>query len=158
VSKRKGAGALRPEVLPPESERRYYDRLRARVHRWTRRRVGSPASTVLLAGPDLFVFLSRLVRDARVPAADKLKLGAALAYFIAPLDFLPEVLLGPVGYVDDVVLAAYVLESFVNRQPAALIRDHWPGTERAMTVIQRVLRLARTVLGGPLWDRLRRAF
>ncbi|MDP3939477.1 MAG: YkvA family protein, partial [Deltaproteobacteria bacterium] len=150
-------GALRPEVLPPEGHRRYYDRLRSRIHGWARRRVGSPASTVLLAGPDLFVFLSRLVRDGRVPPGDKVKLAAVLAYFIAPLDILPEMLLGPFGYVDDVVLAAYILETFVNGQPPALIKDHWPGTERAMTVIQRVLRLGKTVLGGPLWRRMRRS-
>ncbi len=150
-------GALQPEVLPPEGHQRYYDRLRARIHNWTRKRVGSPASTVLLAGPDLFVFLSRLVRDGRVPSGDKVKLAAVLAYFIAPLDILPEMLLGPFGYVDDVVLAAYILETFVNGQPQALVTDHWPGTERAMTVIQRVLRLGKTVLGGTLWQRLRRS-
>ena len=61
-SKRTG-GAVEPEVLPPEEERRYYDRLRRRIKRWTSDHAGSAASEVLLAGPDLFVLLSRLVRD-----------------------------------------------------------------------------------------------
>ncbi len=155
-SKGKG-GAVEPEVLPPEEERRYYDRLRKRIRHWTSDHAGSAASEVLLAGPDLFVLLSRLVRDRRVPAAEKVKLGAALAYFIAPLDFLPELFLGPLGYVDDVVLAAWVLESFVNGRDAVLIKAHWPGNERAISVIQRVLKLANTVLGGSLWQRIRRA-
>ena len=147
---------MTPEVLSPEEEARYYDRLRRRIDEWTRRHAGTAASQVLLAGPDLFVLLSRLVRDSRVPAAEKLKLGAALVYFIAPLDFLPEMLLGPLGYMDDVVLAAYVLEGFVNGRDPALIKAHWAGHDRAISVIQGVLRLAKTVLGGPLWDRLRR--
>ncbi|MFQ5457794.1 MAG: YkvA family protein [Myxococcota bacterium] len=148
-------GTVAVRTLSPEEAREIVDRLRKRIDGWARRHAGAAASHVLLAGPDLFMLLSRLVRDSRVPAREKIKLGAALAYFIAPLDFVPEMLLGPLGYVDDVVLAAYVLEQFVNEQDPALIKAHWPGKEQAIRVIQRVLKLAKTVLGGPLWDRLR---
>jgi uncharacterized membrane protein YkvA (DUF1232 family) len=151
-----GSGSRRPEVLPPEEERRFYDRLRRRIEAWTRGRAGSAATTVLLAGPDLFVLLARLTRDSRVPRPDKIKLAAVLAYFIAPVDLLPELFLGPFGYVDDVALTAFVLDRFVNRQDSALIDAHWPGDEHVLVVIQRVLKLAKTVLGGQLWDRLRR--
>ncbi len=152
-----GSGARRSRILPPEGERRFYDRLRRRVEAWTRGRAGSAAATLLLAGPDLFVLLARLTRDGRVPGPDKIKLAAALAYFIAPVDLLPELFVGPFGYVDDVALTAYVLERFVNRQDPALIEAHWPGDDRVIGVIQRVLKLAKTVLGGSLWDRLRRS-
>jgi uncharacterized membrane protein YkvA (DUF1232 family) len=152
----RGRGPLRLEVLPPVEDRRFYARLRKDVEAWAARHVGSAASQVLLAAPDLFVLLARLARDPRVSRLDKAKLGAVLVYFVSPVDLVPEALLGPFGYVDDVALAALVLNHFVNRLDASLIEEHWPGRERVRVVLQRTLGLANTVLGGPLWARIRR--
>jgi hypothetical protein len=55
-----------------------------------------------------------------------------------------------------VALAAFVLNYFANRLDASLIEEHWPGRERVRVVLQRTLGLANTVLGGPLWARIRR--
>ncbi len=152
------SGPRRPEVLPPLEDRRFYARLRKGVEAWAARHVGSGAAALLLAAPDLFVLLARLARDPRVSGADKAKLGATLVYFLSPVDLIPEALLGPFGYVDDVALAAFVLNHLVNRLDASLIEEHWPGRERVRVVLQRVLALAHTALGGPLWKRIRRAF
>ena len=149
-------GALRPEVLPPEQDRRYYSRLRGRVEGWAADHAGSAAAALILAAPDVFVFLSRLARDARVSTKDKALLGAALAYFISPLDIVPEALLGPIAYVDDLALSAYVLNHFMNRVEPAIVSDHWPGRERAKVVIQRISKAANALLGARLWTRVRR--
>ena len=149
-------GPLRPEVLPPVEDRRYYARLRKSVEKWASRHVGSTASHILLAAPDLFVLLARLARDPRVQGADKAKLAATLAYFLSPLDLVPEMLLGPFGYVDDVALTAYLLNQFMNHVDPSLVNEHWPGRERAKVVIQRILKHASTLLGAGIWTRLRR--
>jgi uncharacterized membrane protein YkvA (DUF1232 family) len=156
ASGRSKSGALRPEVLPPEEDRRYYTRLRQRVERWAAGHAGSATAALLLAAPDVFVFLSRLARDARVSTKDKALLGAALAYFISPLDIVPEALLGPIAYVDDLALSAYVLNHFLNHVEPAIVSDHWPGRERAKAVIQKISKAANALLGARLWARVRR--
>jgi len=151
-----GTGPLRPEVLPPVEDRRYYARLRKGVEGWAARHSGSAASQVLLAAPDMFVLLARLARDPRVRGADKAKLAATLAYFLSPMDIVPELLLGPFGYIDDVALTAWLLNHFLNHIEPSLVNEHWPGREQVKAVIQRILKHASTILGAGLWTRIRR--
>ena len=40
---------------------------------------------------------------------DPLSKSEFLSFFISPIDFLPEALLGPLGYLDDLALTCYVL-------------------------------------------------
>lgn len=151
-----GNGPLRPEVLPPVEDRRYYARLRKSVEAWAARHVGSTASHILLAAPDMFVLLARLARDPRVKGSDKAMLVAGLAYFLSPMDIVPEILLGPFGYVDDVALAAYLLHRLMNHTDPSVLNDHWPGRERVKVVIQRVLKNVDVLLGARIWARIRR--
>src|SRR5688572_31610392 len=100
-----------------EEQRRedFYQALRARITSWLASKgKGYKHANILLLAPDLFHLLSRLMLDPRIPTAEKAGLGAALAYFISPIDLLPEALLGPAGYVDDVALAAFVLNRLIN--------------------------------------------
>ena len=41
-------------------------------------------------------------------------LGPAVVYYISPFDLLPEALLGPIGYLDDLVFAVYVLNRLLS--------------------------------------------
>jgi uncharacterized membrane protein YkvA (DUF1232 family) len=81
---------------------------------------------------------------------------AALAYFLSPMDIVPEILLGPFGYVDDVALTAWLLDHFLNHLDPSLVNEHWPGRERVKVVIQRILKHANVLLGARIWTRLRR--
>src|SRR5262249_30284845 len=99
---------------PAERQRllSFYDRLRGRIVRAIDRRggrLGRGAADALLLVPDMFMLLVRLALDPEVPKATRGLIGGALAYFILPFDLLPEGLLGGVGYLDDLVLAAAVL-------------------------------------------------
>jgi uncharacterized membrane protein YkvA (DUF1232 family) len=74
---------------------------------------------LLMLAPDFFHLLVKLSLDKRVPNDKKLKLGFGIAYFIFPFDFLPEAVLGPLGYMDDLAVAAYILNDlFMNTGPA----------------------------------------
>ena len=109
---------------------------------------------LLLAGPDLFMLLVRLSRDDRVPGADKVKLGGAAAYFLNPLDLVPELVLGPAGLVDDVALAGLVLRDILERTDPAVVSQHWEGTVDLLDLIRRILDVADSMVGGPAWRRL----
>ena len=49
-----------------------------------------------------------------------LMIAGVLAYVVMPLDVLPEALLGPIGYLEDifVMLLPLILRSYVRKHPA----------------------------------------
>jgi len=49
--------------------------------------------------------LFKLSVDARIPLAHKAQLAAAIAYFVSPFDLIPEGLIGPGGFLDDIALS-----------------------------------------------------
>jgi uncharacterized membrane protein YkvA (DUF1232 family) len=107
---------------------------------------------VLLIAPDLFVLLSRLVVDGRVPLQAKAKIAAGIAYFISPLDMVPD-FLGPAGYLDDVVVAAWILHTLVselNQLDPAILEEHWEGGESVLQRIAEIVDRAEEVLGQGL--------
>jgi uncharacterized membrane protein YkvA (DUF1232 family) len=137
-------------------ENQFYHRLRRTVKIWAG---GEQSRTnefadFILAGPDLFMLLVRLSRDERVGRNDKAKLAGAAAYFVNPLDFIPEAILGPAGLVDDVALTALVLHDVLENIDPAVVREHWEGDVELLDLIRRVLAVADTMVGGPVWRRL----
>lgn len=137
----------------------FYQALRARIASWLQSKgAGFKHAQILLLAPDLFHLLARLLLDRRIPSAEKAALGAAVAYFISPVDLLPEALLGPAGYVDDVALAAYVLSRLVNAGHGAVARELWAGDGDLFEVIRRILEVADEMVGSGLWERLTNYF
>lgn len=161
LTPRESTDAPATESEPVHDTRRYEDfyvKLRRRLDAWLRTDEGRRhrwADVVCLA-PDLVHLLIRLVLDPRVPNADKSRLLAVLLYFLSPLDALPEVVLGPAGYLDDIALAAYALNGLLNRIDPQIVRDHWAGDGDVLEVIQSILRRADEMIGSGLWQRLRR--
>jgi uncharacterized membrane protein YkvA (DUF1232 family) len=134
----------------------FYQHLRKRLAAWMKGRGAKHKyAEYLLVAPDLFHLLCKLAVDKRVPVAEKAKLAAALAYFVSPMDLMPEGLLGPIGYADDVALAAYVLNSIVNKTSPAIVRAHWAGDGDVLDVIRRILEVAEDMVGSGLWKTLR---
>ena len=83
-------------------------------------------SNFLMFLPNMFALLGRLLKDARVPMAEKALFAAAIVYVIMPLDFLPDVF--PfIGQVDDIYLVALTLLRLINRTDESVIREHWSG-------------------------------
>ena len=88
--------------------------------------VKSRMNNFLMFLPNMFTLLGRLLRDSRVPIAEKALFAAAIVYVIMPLDFIPDVF--PfIGQVDDIYLVALTLLRLINRTDESIIRQHWSG-------------------------------
>jgi uncharacterized membrane protein YkvA (DUF1232 family) len=152
-------GALERGGLTMTDEQRredFYQALRARIAEWLERKgKGYRHAQILLLAPDLFHLLTRLMLDRRIPVAEKAGLGAALAYFISPIDLLPEAFLGPVGYVDDVALAALALSRLINAGHGEVAKELWAGDGDLLDAIRQILEVADQALGSGLWERLK---
>ncbi|MGD8414732.1 MAG: DUF1232 domain-containing protein [Candidatus Latescibacterota bacterium] len=136
----------------------FYRRLRRQIREWLDSDTGKSNqwAEYVLAAPDLFYLLWKLSTDPDVSAQDKLKLGAALAYFISPIDIIPEAIVGPIGYLDDIALAAYVLNGVVNHTDPEVIRRHWAGDGDVLEVIRQILAAADQMLGSGVWKKIKR--
>lgn len=66
----------------------------------------------------------RLLWDRRVSMWPKLIPIVALAYVISPLDLLPELALGPIGAIDDVMLLMLAVDQFMRFVPGELLLEH----------------------------------
>ena len=129
----------------------FYDRLRERVLATVERKggkLGTGMVQVLLVAPDLFMLLARLALDPNVPGKSRSLVGGALAYFVIPVDLLPEALLGVGGYTDDVVLAATVLSHVFSNDLAPYVQRHWSGSRELSAVLQSITQTSWT---SPEW-------
>lgn len=137
----------------------FYQNLRAKIKDWLSKDGSSNkwAEYILLA-PDLFHLLCKLTMDKDVLVSDKAKLAGAIAYFVSPLDIVPEALLGPAGYVDDIALAAYVLNSIINNTDPLVVKKHWAGEGDVLEVIKSILKVVDQMVGAGLWNKLRKKF
>jgi uncharacterized membrane protein YkvA (DUF1232 family) len=147
------------EELPHHDLLGFYDRLRSRVLDTVERRAGrlpEDVAIALLLVPDIFILLVRLTLDKEVPRRARILIGGALAYFISPIDLLPELILGPIGYLDDLVVAVAVLSQVFTGDLEPYARKHWTGRQDLHVVLHDISAAARTLLGPAIHDRLKR--
>ena len=112
----------------------------------------------ILLAPDLFHLLTRLVFDDDVPREKKWILATAVTYFVSPIDLIPEAVVGPVGYIDDVAVAAFALNHLMNELDPAIVRKHWAGEGDILEVVREVVGKVDSWLGSGLASRVRKMF
>jgi len=144
--------------VTPERARRFYDRVRKSIQDYVDGKsavLGKTAEFLMLV-PDVFILLWRLTTDRRVSSKDKVLLGSAVAYFILPFDLIPEAIVGPIGYLDDLVFGVYVLNKIVNHTDPEVLREHWSGKHDVLAMIRQVLGAADTLVDGSVLGRLKK--
>lgn len=134
----------------------FYQNLRRKIRIWSETNgKDSKWTEYVMAAPDVLHLLCKLSVDKEVPVKDKAKLAAAIAYFVSPLDVIPEAIVGPLGYVDDIALAAYVLNAIVNDTTPEVVTKHWAGDRDVLELIQEILKVGNEMVGSGLWRKLR---
>ncbi len=96
---------------------------------------------LLMFLPDMFTLLGRLIKDSRVPIAEKALFAAAIVYVIMPLDFIPD-MIPFVGQIDDVYLVALTFLRLINRTDESIIREHWKGSGDIVALANSIAGLA----------------
>jgi uncharacterized membrane protein YkvA (DUF1232 family) len=144
--------------LPRDRASRFYDRIRNTMRSYIDKKgpvVGKTAEFLLLV-PDFFILLWRLTTDPRVNGKDKVLLGSAVAYYVMPFDLIPEAIVGPIGYLDDLVFGVVVLNKILGNVDASVVREHWSGSEDVLGSIQRVLNAADSLVGADLVGKIKK--
>ena len=138
---------VRVEVDLRARERRLYDRLRWLVIN-AEPGTSSGVRDLLLLLPDMFVLLTRLGRDPRVPIGSKAIVLIGVAYVLSPIELMPELLMGPIGLIDDPIVVAAALSRVINRVHSDIVNSHWSGQGDALEAIRRVTVWCENALGS----------
>gem|GEM_PF-3036817 len=76
----------------------------------------------LLRAPSVARLVWALYQDPRVPVANKAAALAALAVVVSPFDLIQAIPV--VGEVSDIVMALFILDTFIKTAPAAVVNEH----------------------------------
>ena len=95
--------------------------------------------------PNMVKLLGRLLKDARVPTAEKALFIAAIVYVVSPIDLIPDVF--PfIGQVDDIYVVALSLLRLINRTDDRVVRQLWPGGGDIVALADTIAGLAPRLL------------
>jgi uncharacterized membrane protein YkvA (DUF1232 family) len=95
---------------------------------------------LLKALPNFARLLARLVGDPMLPRAAKIALAAAMVYLASPVDLIPD-FIPFVGYLDDLLLGALVIDGVLNWVDRGLVLRYWPGSPDSLERIARVAKM-----------------
>jgi len=109
--------------------------------------------TLLLALPRLVRMIAGLLADREVPAGVKVVLAAVAVYLASPVDLIPD-FLPFVGYVDDVLLVAIVMDGLLNYVDRAFVERHWPASLVALDATATVARRLAAWVPGRMKARI----
>ena len=150
------------ELIVLEREhQRFYDKLRKKIEDFIKKQTGDKldnATQYILLAPDLFVLFARLIQDKRVPTKSKAIAGMVVAYFISPVDLVPEILTGPIGYMDDIILAAYAISRILNDVDKSVVLKHWNGEADLLHTVQELLKKAEDLLDTRVFGAIKKMF
>jgi uncharacterized membrane protein YkvA (DUF1232 family) len=129
----------------------FYQGMRNKLAAWAKTKKGkeNPFFKLALLAPDLFHLLVKLSIDKDVPVTAKAKLAIALAYFVSPIDLIPD-FIPVVGYLDDIAVAAYVLNEILNKVDPEIVQKHWAGDGDAIDHVKKIIASADKMLGSGL--------
>ena len=98
-------------------------------------------NALLRALPDIVRAISGLAKDPVLPKAAKIALAAAVLYLVSPVDLIPDFI--PVlGHLDDVFVAAIIVDGMLNFVNRGLVLKYWPGSPESL---ERLARSARVL-------------
>lgn len=122
---------VRPDqVLPPDG---------ARIQ--VRELVGD----VILIMPNLVKLVARLLRDQRVPRRAKIAVAFAAAYVVSPVDLIPDKI-PVVGWVDDILIMMFALDSIIQRAGPEVVEELWDGPGDLLALVRDIVSLARYIV------------
>ncbi|MCH8330287.1 MAG: DUF1232 domain-containing protein [Bacteroidetes bacterium] len=75
----------------------------------------------------LYKLCNNLLQSDRITNDNRLRLFAAIGYFVIPDDIYPEDEYGPIGYIEDVLFALYVAKSIMSEHGFDILESNWIG-------------------------------
>ncbi|MFZ2470507.1 MAG: DUF1232 domain-containing protein [Methanothrix sp.] len=103
---------------------------------------------LIAQAPALYKMMTRLLDDRALPTSMSPLVIAAIAYFILPEDIIPEEKYGPIGYVDDIYLCAFVANEVAKESASPdILARNWDGKVPISILIKEILDREKELIG-----------
>lgn len=134
----------------------YHHALEQRVETWLKSEEAQimECSELYRHLPDLYGFLLGLACDHRVPERARVGVVSALKYIIQPYDLVPEALVGTVGFRDDLILAALVIDHLFEVADGEVLAQHWRYPCDPQAVARGILDASSGLVSAELYSHL----
>lgn len=105
-------------------------------------------SELISKAPALFRLMTRLMDDPGLTDRLSPLVIAAIAYFILPEDVIPEEEFGPLGFVDDIFLCAFVADQ-IRKETGTddILNRNWDDKDPVIPIIQQILDKENELIG-----------
>lgn len=103
-------------------------------------------------GPDLFKLLTDILSEKTIEPKIRLKVCAAIAYYVAPFDIIPETIYGPKGYIDDIYVCTFVLKEIESEMGINFLKTIWEGEGNLRDVLDEVYLQSKIVVEDQIED------
>lgn len=140
---------LKNDLPSFEEQQDFYIKLRDKITNFLGSKTGkvSKVAPYLLFAPDLFHLLIKSMLDNRIDTKSKTLIGSGILYFVTPIDILPEGLVGPGGFVDDVIVATFIVNMLLNKFSPEVIEEHWAGDDKLLNALKKLSDTSDSFLG-----------
>jgi len=108
---------------------------------------------LLLLVPRLARMIGSLLADREVPATVKLVLVALALYLASPVDLIPD-FIPFAGLLDDLLLAAIVVDGILNHLDRSFVLKYWPGSVSSLDAAAAVARRLSAWVPSRVKDRI----
>jgi uncharacterized membrane protein YkvA (DUF1232 family) len=121
----------------------YYDSLKEDIGAYE----GRHDEYIYLA-PEWYRLMTNLLDNPRLPGRLRPLVVSAIAYFIMPVDVIPEETYGPYGYIDDIWFCAFVAGEIAERTgDRVLISESWDGEGDVLALMEETLGREEELIG-----------
>ncbi|MCF8262002.1 MAG: DUF1232 domain-containing protein [Melioribacteraceae bacterium] len=138
-----------------ERKKEYIEKLKSHIGSWLERNPQNDYKwkEYIVAAPDLFELLCKL-EEEDIPAETKVGIETAINYFISPFDIIPEAVIGPLGYIDDVSVAANALKNTFPQVSKETVLSHWKGEADIFDLIERITGDISEMIDASIWEHI----
>jgi len=111
--------------------------IRRKVEDWlpSEQAQNHPWTHLVKLAPDIMQLIVNLSKDIRIDSEARARLNQAIRYFSAPYDYYPEGVIGPIGYLDDIIVSAIVLTQIIETYGTEMVENHWRQPHNILEII-----------------------
>ncbi len=134
----------------------FYQKLKIQIGDWLKEKESEEFKwkKYVALMPDCFYFVSELAADNSLTVPIREKLAKAIAYVLSPWDFLPEEVVGPAGFLDDITVCAVILNQVFGYIDKEVLSKYWKRDENLDSLIRAILSNAEDMLGKELYEKI----
>ena len=93
-------------------------------------------------GPELFKLLNNILNED-IDSKFRLEISAAIAYYVVPMDVIPEQIYGPYGYIDDIFITVYMIRKLSDEFGYEFLEKTWEGEQNLKSVVDECFEKSR---------------